>query len=69
VHEARTGRCYPGDGVLPLDALFDALPADVPVSLEAPVSADDRLPRDERLKRAGDKTLGFFARRRARVRA
>jgi len=64
--EARVGRLYPGEGALPLHALFDALPADVPVSLEAPVGGIAHLPAAERLKQAGARTLGFFAEREAR---
>ena len=34
--ESRTARLLPGEGELPLDALLDALPPDVAVSVEAP---------------------------------
>ncbi len=36
LHTARAERLLPGDGGLPLQALLEALPADVPVSLEIP---------------------------------
>ena len=65
--EARVGRLYPGEGALPLHDLFDVLPAAVPVSLEAPVGGLDHLPVAERLRRAGERTLGFFAERRRRA--
>lgn len=34
--EARCGRLHPGDGSLPLDALLDALPDGIPLSVEVP---------------------------------
>src|SRR5262249_60131702 len=34
--EARAGRYLPGDGELPLAELLEALPADLPVAVEAP---------------------------------
>jgi sugar phosphate isomerase/epimerase len=46
--ESRTARRLPGEGALPLGALLDALPPDVPISLEAPsprlagLAAEDR---------------------------
>jgi sugar phosphate isomerase/epimerase len=46
--ESRTARRLPGEGVLPLRELLAALPADLPLSLEAPsrrlegLSANDR---------------------------
>lgn len=36
--EARTGRLFPGDGGLPLCELIHALPAEAPLSVEAPVA-------------------------------
>ena len=64
--EARTGRLYPGDGKLPLHRLFDVLPEGVPVSLEAPVGGYAPLPPKERLRIAGERTLGFFEERQRR---
>lgn len=37
--ESRAMRLLPGDGELPLKELLDALPDDIPVSVEAPVSS------------------------------
>jgi sugar phosphate isomerase/epimerase len=41
--EARCHRLYPGEGSLPLRALLDALPPDIPLSLEAPDSRSAHL--------------------------
>jgi sugar phosphate isomerase/epimerase len=41
VREARAGRLLPGDGELPLRDLLDALPAGLPVTVEAPLAAAD----------------------------
>jgi sugar phosphate isomerase/epimerase len=35
-HEARFGRVYPGEGALPLREIVRAVPADLPIALEAP---------------------------------
>ncbi len=37
--EARTGRLVPGEGAIPLEEYLAALPADLPIGVEAPVSA------------------------------
>jgi sugar phosphate isomerase/epimerase len=52
ISEARTGRLLPGDGVLPLRELVRALPAGVPLAIEAPVRATGHLPALERAQRA-----------------
>jgi len=52
VREARTGRLLPGEGVLPLAELIAALPATVPLAIEAPNRATADLPAVERAKRA-----------------
>jgi sugar phosphate isomerase/epimerase len=52
IREARTGRLLPGEGVLPLADLVAALPADLPVAVEAPSRAMSDLPALERAKRA-----------------
>src|SRR5256886_5391108 len=52
IREARTGRLLPGEGVLPLAALIAALPATVPLAIEAPNRATADLPAVERAKRA-----------------
>jgi sugar phosphate isomerase/epimerase len=52
IREARTGRLLPGQGVLPLKELVAALPADLPLAIEAPCRATLDLPALERAKRA-----------------
>lgn len=52
IREARTGRLLPGEGALPLRALVDALPAEIPLAVEAPVRATANLPALERAQRA-----------------
>jgi len=52
IREARTGRLLPGEGVLPLRELVAALPAGVPLAIEAPCRATADLPAVERAKRA-----------------
>jgi sugar phosphate isomerase/epimerase len=52
IREARTGRLLPGEGVLPLGELVAALPAGVPLAIEAPCRATAELPAVERAKRA-----------------
>lgn len=52
IREARTGRLLPGEGVLPLAELVAALPAGVPLAIEAPCRATADLPASERAKRA-----------------
>jgi sugar phosphate isomerase/epimerase len=52
IREARTGRLLPGEGVLPLAELVAALPADLPLAIEAPCQATAHLPALERARRA-----------------
>jgi sugar phosphate isomerase/epimerase len=52
IREARTGRLLPGEGVLPLKELVAALPAGVPLAVEAPCRATADLPAIERARRA-----------------
>ena len=52
VREARTGRLLPGEGVLPLKDLVAALPANLPLAIEAPCRATAGLPALERARRA-----------------
>jgi sugar phosphate isomerase/epimerase len=52
IREARTGRLLPGEGVLPLAELVAALPASLPLAIEAPCRATADLPAAERAKRA-----------------
>src|SRR5262249_3595698 len=52
IREARTGRLLPGEGALPLRDLVAALPATLPLAVEAPVRATAGLPMLERAQRA-----------------
>jgi len=52
IREARTGRLLPGEGALPLGDLVAALPAVIPLAIEAPVRATVGLPALERAQRA-----------------
>ena len=52
IREARTGRLLPGEGVLPLAELVAALPATLPLAVEAPCGATAALPAVERARRA-----------------
>src|SRR5262247_1263328 len=52
IREARTGRLLPGEGVLPLAELVNALPDGLPLAIEAPCRATAHLPALERAKRA-----------------
>ncbi|MGH7308113.1 MAG: sugar phosphate isomerase/epimerase family protein [Candidatus Rokuibacteriota bacterium] len=52
IREARTGRLLPGEGVLPLAELVAALPATVPLAIEAPCRATADLSALERARRA-----------------
>ncbi len=52
IREARSGRLLPGEGTLPLRDLVAALPAGIPLSIEAPVRATAGLPALERAQRA-----------------
>jgi sugar phosphate isomerase/epimerase len=69
--EARTARLYPGDGDLWLEDLLDALPMDLPISVEVPCLAHAGRSAVERARLAGDATRrfldGYRARRRGKV--
>ena len=52
IREARTGRLLPGEGALPLRDLVAALPAAIPLAIEAPVRATAGLPLLTRAQRA-----------------
>jgi sugar phosphate isomerase/epimerase len=60
--EARAGRLYPGDGALPLTELLDALPAAIPVGVEAPCAKYASLPPLERGRLCGAATRAFLGR-------
>jgi len=64
--EARTGRFYPGEGALPLDAFLAAMPADARLGLEAPCRAYAHLPPVERGRIAGRVTRAWLAQQAAR---
>ena len=59
--ESRTRRLYPGQGELPLRALLDALPPDLPIDVEAPCAADAALTPGEKAVRAAEFTRKFLA--------
>ena len=58
--EARSGRLYPGDGELPLRELLAALPAGIPLSLEAPSQRHAVLSVTERASLIAAKTRRLF---------
>ncbi len=60
--ESRTARLYPGEGVLWLDELLDAIAPDTPLSIEAPSAAHAHLPAAERAKRALQATRTLLTR-------
>jgi sugar phosphate isomerase/epimerase len=64
--EARAGRLYPGEGELPLFALLDALPRDIPLDVETPCARSAHLPMAEQARLAAAATrrfLGAYAQR------
>ena len=63
--EARGNRLLPGDGVLPLGAMLDALPKGLSIGVEAPTQELAALTFAEAARRAGDATRAFFAKRAA----
>jgi sugar phosphate isomerase/epimerase len=67
--EARSGRLYPGDGELPLDQFFDALPAGCLIDIEAPCAADSGLAPEEKAKNAAAAMARFLNQHQSRVRA
>ncbi len=58
--ESRTARLLPGEGELWLEELLDALPRDIPISIEAPSARHAHLPAAERAKLTLDATMGFL---------
>jgi sugar phosphate isomerase/epimerase len=58
--EARSGRLYPGEGELPLFDLLDALPARVPLDVEAPHAAAAHLPFLDQAQLAAQATRRFL---------
>lgn len=65
-YESRNKRLPPGEGELPLDDLFDALPDDVAISVEVPRSADKDRSFRERAVMTGDAARAYLAKYRAR---
>ncbi|MFO1159481.1 MAG: sugar phosphate isomerase/epimerase [Reyranellaceae bacterium] len=59
--EARGDRLYPGDGALDLHGLLRALPASLPISVEAPSAAHASLPAAERARLCADRTRRVLA--------
>jgi sugar phosphate isomerase/epimerase len=66
VHEARNERLHAGEGALWLDALLDALPDDIAISVEVPRSIDAGKSVAERARLAGDAARKYLAAYRAR---
>jgi sugar phosphate isomerase/epimerase len=62
LHQGRAHRYLPGHGGLDLVGLLNALPADLPISLEAPVVATAHLPAIDRARAALAATQEFLAR-------
>ncbi|MDR5802714.1 MULTISPECIES: TIM barrel protein [unclassified Caballeronia] len=62
-NEARTARLHLGDGVIPLDAILDRLPADAQLVIETPVAADADLSDARKVAHCTDAARRFFARR------
>lgn len=59
--EARTDRRYPGKGDAPLTAILNALPAGLPLGVEAPVREHAHLTVIERGRLLGEATRAFLA--------
>lgn len=62
LYQGRAHRFLPGKGGLDLVGLINALPADLPISLEAPVVASAHLPAIDRAREALRVTKEFLAR-------
>ena len=58
--ESRTARLLPGEGGLWLEELLEALPRDIPISIEAPSARHAHLPAGERAKFALQATTAFM---------
>jgi sugar phosphate isomerase/epimerase len=61
-NEARAGRFYPGEGALPLDVFFAALPRGCLLDIEAPCAADAHLSVEDKAKNAARATRDFLVR-------
>lgn len=62
LHQGRAHRYPPGQGGLDLVSFLNALPADLPLSIEAPVVASAHLPAIDRARTALQATLDLLAR-------
>ncbi len=58
--EGRQDREFPGDGVLPLAGILDALPQGIPLSVETPRLRDKGLSPAERARLCGEATRKFL---------
>lgn len=58
--EGRGGRCYPGEGALPLAGFLRAFPADIPIGVEAPCARYAHLPVMERARICGAATRALL---------
>jgi sugar phosphate isomerase/epimerase len=65
-HESRNERRLPGEGEFLLEELFDALPDEIPISVEVPRAVDAGRSMTERAVLAGDATRAWMTRYRAR---
>ena len=64
-NESRNERLWPGEGEFPLAELFDALPDNIPISVEVPRSIDAGRSMKERAVLAGASTRAWLAKYRA----
>jgi len=58
--ESRTARLLPGEGGLWLEDLLEALPSDIPISIEAPSARHAHLPAAERARLSLGATMDFL---------
>ena len=63
--EARGDRLLPGEGVLPLHDMLDALPAGLPIGVEAPTKEFADLSFTASARRAGDASRAFLSARKS----
>jgi len=65
--EARSGRLHPAQGVIPIDAILDVVPAEVQLVIETPVVAEAALSLKEKVASAAEHANRFAAARKARL--
>lgn len=63
--EARTGRLHPGEGVIPLGAMLDALPSDAHLVVEAPIAVEADWTLKRKVASAAEHFRRFFREREA----